>query len=186
MNETLKIIESRFSSRKYTDQQVEQEKLEAIVNAALRSPSGLNKQPWKLVVVQDKELIDEIDVHGLEVMKSWENQTAYERMIERGGKPYYNANVMFFILKEENAGDLADFDCGIMAQTIAIAAKSLGLDSVIAALAGVVFDGPRADEFKGKINWPAGHEFGLAVLVGYGDMTNPERPIDTSKVQYVK
>ena len=49
-------ITQRRSIRKYTDQDVEPEKLEAILNACRLAPSGNNKQPWRFIVVRDLQL----------------------------------------------------------------------------------------------------------------------------------
>ena len=49
-------IKSRCSVRSYLNKPVEQEKLDRILDAARRAPSGSNRQPWKFVVVRDAEM----------------------------------------------------------------------------------------------------------------------------------
>ncbi len=51
----LETILTRTSIRKYTDQPVEKEKIEAMLRAGMAAPSAVNKQPWHFVVVTDKE-----------------------------------------------------------------------------------------------------------------------------------
>jgi nitroreductase len=46
MNEVLKAIKSRRSVRAYTEQQISQEDLNAILEAATYAPSGMNYQTW--------------------------------------------------------------------------------------------------------------------------------------------
>lgn len=46
MNEVLKAIKSRRSVRAYTAQQISQEDLNAILEAATSAPSGMNYQTW--------------------------------------------------------------------------------------------------------------------------------------------
>lgn len=46
MNEVLKAIKSRRSVRAYTEQQISQEDLNAILEAATSAPSGMNYQTW--------------------------------------------------------------------------------------------------------------------------------------------
>ena len=48
-------IEQRRSIRKYTEQEVEREKIEEVLRAALLAPSGKNRQPWKYLVYQSEE-----------------------------------------------------------------------------------------------------------------------------------
>ena len=45
-------------------------------------------------------------------------------------------------------------DVGIAAQNIAVAAKSMGLDSVILGLPRVVFEGEIAENWKNKLQFP--------------------------------
>ena len=50
-------IRERRSVRKYTEQPVEKEKLDLVLEAARLSPSASNRQDWKFIVIQDKEMI---------------------------------------------------------------------------------------------------------------------------------
>lgn len=61
-------IEERRSIRKYTDQSVSCEQIEAIVEAARLAPSAKNRQPWKYLVYTGKEKEKLLDVmeKGLE------------------------------------------------------------------------------------------------------------------------
>ena len=51
---------SRRSIRKYKDEPVCPEKLEAVLSAALCSATGKGKRPWELVVVKDKEQLKKL------------------------------------------------------------------------------------------------------------------------------
>lgn len=48
-------IEKRRSIRKYKNKNVEAEKIEAILEAALQAPSPKNRQPWRFVVLTDQD-----------------------------------------------------------------------------------------------------------------------------------
>ncbi len=50
------IIQRRRSIRKFLDQPVEREKIEACLEAARLAPSADNVQPWRFVVVDDPEV----------------------------------------------------------------------------------------------------------------------------------
>lgn len=50
-------IFTRRSIRRFTDQNVEPEKIERILRAAMQAPTARNKQDWEFLVVQDKEKI---------------------------------------------------------------------------------------------------------------------------------
>ena len=51
-------IYSRVSIRKFTDQQVEHEKILAMLRAAMQAPSAHNQQPWEFYVVTDKDMLE--------------------------------------------------------------------------------------------------------------------------------
>ncbi|MCL1990207.1 MAG: nitroreductase [Defluviitaleaceae bacterium] len=185
MNETLETIKKRYSCRGYEDKPVETEKIEAIIKAALQSPSAFNKQPWHVIAITNKAIIDEANDHVMDLLREREDQTAYERIMDRGGKPYYNAPLMFLILKKQDMSEWASVDSGIVVQNMTLAAMSLGLGSVIAAMCATAFQGPKADEFKQKVNWPEGYEFGIGLLAGYPAMEKEPHEIDLAKVTYV-
>ena len=48
----------RVSIRKYKEQEVEQEKIERMLRAAMAAPSACNQQPWEYYVVTNKNKIE--------------------------------------------------------------------------------------------------------------------------------
>jgi nitroreductase len=54
-NPILETIFQRRSIRRYTDQQVEPEKLDLLLKAAMAAPSAMNCRPWEFIVVTDPE-----------------------------------------------------------------------------------------------------------------------------------
>ena len=56
------LIEKRKSIRSYKPQDVEEEKLNYILQAFRKAPSAKNLQPWKLIVVKDKKKISELSI----------------------------------------------------------------------------------------------------------------------------
>lgn len=51
------LCQIRRSYRKYTDQPVEQEKLDYILRCALMAPAGKRLNPWEFVVVTDRDVL---------------------------------------------------------------------------------------------------------------------------------
>lgn len=182
MNDTLKTIKNRYSCRNYTGEPVEQEKLEAIALAGIQAPSAMNNQPWEIIVIKDKALIDEMDAATMEALSKGEDKSLYERMMSRGGKMFYNAPCMIVVAKLPNT----DLDCGIVIENLALAASSLGLGNVICGLAGLAFATEKGEYFKSKII-PEGYELGMTILIGYATDTEGGMPheVDMGKVKYV-
>lgn len=53
----IEAIAKRKSIRSFADKAVEPEKVEQLLRAAMRAPSGINGQPWEFVVMNDKEAL---------------------------------------------------------------------------------------------------------------------------------
>ena len=61
MNETLQVLKSRRSCRKFTDQKLDPETLAEILEAGTWAPTGRNRQSPLIVMVQDEETLAELD-----------------------------------------------------------------------------------------------------------------------------
>jgi len=54
------LIKLRQSVRKYSEQPVEKEKIDALIEAVRFAPSASNSQPWKLIIVDEPELKNKV------------------------------------------------------------------------------------------------------------------------------
>jgi len=202
MNEILKTIATRYSCRDFADTPLTDEQIKAIAEAALASPSAMNRQPWQIIIITDKALIEELDAEGMRIIASWKDKSTYERINSRGGKLFYNAPCMVVVASEGSSSDCgivqifkclfrpyasngSNLDCGIVSQNISLAAHSLGLGSVICGMAGFPLSGPRADELKKRLKFPDGYKFGIAVLVGTAKSGKTPHKLDMSKLTYI-
>ena len=165
-NEVLKTPRERSSCPAFADGLPEREKLETIARAAIESPSGTNSQPWKVIVVTNKELIREIEDETVRMMARIPSyQHFYEVVTSTGMKLFYNAPCMI-VLAIDKGDAYAQYDCGIDSQSIAQAAQSVGVANRIIAINEVAFMGDKAEELKEKLGFPENYEFGLTVLLG--------------------
>ena len=183
MNETLKTIAERYSCRDFADAPLTEEQIKTLVDAALASPSAMNRQPWHIIMVTDKALIEELDTEGMNVLAAAEDKSGYERMMSRGGKVFYNAPCMMMVASD--GSNYSAMDCGILSQNVSLAAHSLGLGSVICGMAGIPLNGPRGDELKKRLRFPEGYGFGIAILVGTANSGKAPHELDAGKVTYI-
>ena len=58
----IELFIKRRSIRSYQDKCVEKEKLDTILKAAFAAPSACNNQPWEMIVITEKSIMDEIRV----------------------------------------------------------------------------------------------------------------------------
>ena len=183
MNEVLKVITERNSCRDFTGEPLTDEQVGILVDAALAAPSAMNRQPWRLVVIRDKALIDELDVTGVGVMAADADKTAYERTMSRGGKLFYNAPCLIYILHD--GSKYAVLDSGILCQTVALAAQSIGLTTCIVGMAAMPISGPSGAEVRKRLNFPDGYEFAIGILAGAENIGKEPHELDREKVTYI-
>lgn len=59
-NDAFTSILSRVSVRLYADRPVSADQVSAILHAAMSAPSGVNKQPWEFVVIDDTAILSQL------------------------------------------------------------------------------------------------------------------------------
>jgi nitroreductase len=125
----LDLIISRQSDRKYSEAPVERDKLDRIAEAGRMAPSACNAQPWKFIVVDDRELINKIAIASsakLIGMNSFVAQAAAIIVIVREN-PNLSSKVGATIKKK----DYSLIDIGIATENICLQAKAEGIGSCI-------------------------------------------------------
>ena len=180
MNETMRTIMERYSCRDFADTPLTDEQSKAIAEAAAASPSAMNRQPWHIIMVTDKALIDELDAEGMSILAAAEDKSAYERVMSHGGKMFYNAPSVVMVASD--GSEWAAMDCGILSQNVALAAHSLGLGNVICGMARIPLGGPRGGDWRRRLRFPDGYGFGIAVLVGTAKNGKEPHELDMGKV----
>jgi len=183
MNDVIKAINDRYSCRDFEATPLTDEQAQMLGKAALAAPSAMNLQPWHIIVITDKALIEEYDADAMSVLKE-QNSEAYKRMGDRGGSIFYNAPCLIIIAKD--GSNYADLDCGIATQNIALAAHSMGLASVICGMARIPLSGPKAEEWAKRLRIPKGYSFGMSVCVGTAKAGKTPHELDFAKLEYVK
>jgi len=183
MNDTLKTIAERYSCRDFSRKMPADEELQAIARAAVSAPSGMNRQPWQVIVVKNQALIDDMEQEGLRIIKEMDDPAMYERIMSRGGTIFYHAPCMIIVAIAKGM----EMDCGILSENVALAAGSLGLGSLICGMAGIPFSQGKAGEYKEKLGFLPEYEFGIGILLGYpadGASGTPHEP-DLNKISYI-
>lgn len=124
----LQLVQARQSDRSYDKQRpVEPEKLERILEAARLAPSACNAQPWKFVVITDKELAQKAGkaAAGLGMNKFAKDAPVHILVVEE------SANITSLLGGKVKGKHFPLIDIGIVAAHIALAAEAEGLGSCI-------------------------------------------------------
>ena len=181
---TIESIKTRYSCRAFTDKMPSDKDLQIIAESAVAAPSAMNMQPWRVIVVKNKELLAELEEEAVANL----DDAARERVMSRGGKVYYNTPCQVIIAIEGNHNKWANIDCGIITQNVALAAESLGINSLICGMIAFSFMGDKGQHFKQRLGFPEGYEVGLSVLLGYADESGikPPHELDMRKVSWVE
>lgn len=181
--DTIETIRTRYSCRAFTEKMPSDSDLQTIAQAGVCAPSGMNRQLWRVIVLKNQELIQELEREGMKNLAALPDKSTYERILTRGGKLYYNAPcIMLIPIAEELL-----LDCGIVTENIALAATSLGIDTLICGLAKFSFAGEQGESFKKRLKFPAGYNLGIAVLLGYAENPGgtPHMP-DMDKILWIE
>ena len=56
----LDLAKKRYSARKYKSKEVEKEKIDLILEAARVAPTGANRQPQRIIIVNDKKYLEKL------------------------------------------------------------------------------------------------------------------------------
>ncbi len=129
-------IRTRRSIRKYLDKPVEEEKLQAVLEAVRLAPSWANMQCWRMVVVKDKSLRQQVS--ELSFVESYFSPKGYKSNPSK--KALAEAPVVIVLCADPaQSGAIWDqnyylVDCGIAAENLMLAARGQGLGSVFVGI----------------------------------------------------
>ena len=68
MSDIFEVIKNRRSVRAYKDEQIEDEQIEQILEAAIMAPTARGEAPWHFTVVQNKETLADINDSVLKIL----------------------------------------------------------------------------------------------------------------------
>lgn len=108
----IELLRHRRSIRKFTDHPIEDDKIDILKEAALRSPSSKNINPWEFIFVDHKETIQKL-----------------KKCKPHGANPLDGATLAIVICADENKNDVWIEDCSIASILLQLTAQTLGLGS---------------------------------------------------------
>lgn len=147
MKDMLSLIRTRRSIREYTDKMPADDIIRSIIEAGRWAPSGLNNQPWRLVIIKDKAAIDRMACF-----------TKYSKVIK-------SAPVLLVVFMDRDKSYHRDKDLqsiGACIENILLAIHSLGLGS---CWLGEILN--RKDEVAEYLALPKSYELMAVISLGY-------------------
>jgi len=176
---TIDAIRSRRSVKHFdASHNMTTDKVNEILSLAILAPTAFNIQNWRFVVVDDDDLISKIrevawgqaQVTDSSLfiilcadLKSWEKEPErYWRTAPKEVQDFMLPAIdNYYRDKDQVQRDEAMRSCGIAAQTIMLAAKSLGYESN-------AMDGFDFEKVADLINLPEDHVIAMFVAIGKG------------------
>ncbi|WP_308585374.1 nitroreductase [uncultured Holdemanella sp.] len=170
MNEAYNNLIERRSIRKYNDTKVSHDLIKQIVRAGQFAPSGMNRQIYAFVVVEDEELVAKLSKMNAEVMDSLSD-------------PFYGAKSLIIVFADSNAPTYL-YDGALAMGNLMNAANALGVDSCWIHRAKEVFESEEGKKLKKAWGLADSYEGIGNCILGYRNEDPGQRAQRTSKVVY--
>lgn len=175
--EIFSVIRERRSVRNYTDREVPDEALRAIIAAGIQAPTALGLQPWQFVVVRDRDLMQRASDYCKPILVEKigeESRPGTEEFLAALRNPefniFYNAPVLVLVLGAREVVSSV-IDCALCAENMLLAAWALGLGSCWVGSATLVEQNPR---LLAALRVPDDHQIVAPLIFGYPALLLPK------------
>lgn len=165
------LVNKRESVRGYLDKDVEREKMIKVVEAARMAPSACNAQPWKFVLVDDKNKVKEIANNLYDPLIGINKfaLTSPAFIIVVGEKRNFTSKMGELIKKK----DYTSIDIGIASEHLCLAATELGLGTCMMGWF-------KEKNIKKVLNIPSNKDIHLVISLGYYDNKESRKKVRKS------
>ena len=158
--ETLMSIKERRSVRSYRKEQISKEELDAVLEAGTYAASGMGRQPAKMVVVQEPELITKLSKMNADVMGA-------------DSDPFYGAPVVLIVLADK-ARPTYVYDGSLVMGNLMLAAHAEGIGSCWIHRAKEEFESAEGKAFLKSLGIEGDYEGIGHCVLGYTDGEEPK------------
>ena len=171
MNDVFFNIYLRRSIRDYKDREVSEQIIKELVKAGTYAPSAMNRQPWRFVIVQNRDTIRKYSDIALRLWLESQPQAsenpAFKGIIAAMSNPdfniFYNAPLVMFIFANPEAMS-PEYDCAMAAQNIMLGARSLGIGSCWIGMAAPL---GMSKQFMNEVGVPEDHRLISSLALGF-------------------
>ncbi|MDK2916238.1 MAG: hypothetical protein PWR25_795 [Euryarchaeota archaeon] len=175
--EIFSVIRERRSVRNYTDRELPDEALRAIIAAGIQAPTALGLQPWQFVIVKDRALMRRASDYCKPILIEKieeEGKSGTEEFLAALKNPefniFYNAPVLILVLGAREA--VSSFlDCALCAENMMLAAWALGIGSCWIGSAALIQQNP---DLLAALKVPDNHQIVAPLIFGYPATLSPK------------
>lgn len=172
---TLDSIIKRKSVRSFNNEQISEEQLEKLIQAAKAAPisgGGRADSARHIAVVQNVDVLKDL------------SDVVAKLVPIPSPNPLYGTKTLIVFSAPSNQFKAEQLDVALSAQNVSIAATGMGLNSII--MTGPVYAFNASEELKSKLNIPEGYTPYISIAVGNTDDTSVKtREFDDTNVSYI-
>lgn len=163
------LIKNRRSMRKFTEQELTQEQVVALMKAALMAPTSKRSNAWQFVVVDDKEILKELS-----------------HCKEQASQFIADAALAVVVVADPLASDVWIEDAAIASIYLQLQAEDLGLGSCwVQVRERYTASGMSSDEFvHGVLDLPLQLQVLSVIAIGHKGMER--KPFNEEHLQWEK
>ncbi len=165
----MSLIQKRRSIRRFLSQEIEKEKIDTLMEAALRAPSSMGSNPWEFIVVRDRGTLEKLSIakpHGAAFLK--------------------DAPLGVVVCVDPEKSTVWIEDAAIASIFVLLAAESIGLGGCWIQIRDRMHDETKSAEayVSGLLHIPEGMKVEAIMAVGYPD--GRKAPHGKEKLQHEK
>jgi nitroreductase len=171
----LDVIYQRRAVRAYKPDAVDEPRLRALLDAAVRAPTAMHQEPWQFLVVQDRALLKRLSDRAKQIAtaQAAHHGTLLKPHVATGEKVFapladpafnifYDAGTLVVICARP-ANDFVTADCWLAAENFMLSACADGLGTCCIGFAVPVLNTP---ETKAELGIPADVQAFAPMIVG--------------------
>lgn len=199
MNSVIQTIKGRRSVRNFEEKEVNKELIQEIIQAGKFAPSAEDRQPWRFIVITNRDHIQELSLMVKEELKKllkrrFIKKFSIKELKEEGilkllygvsffemDLIFFDAPVVIFILTKNELFN--NESCACCAQNMMLAAHSMGLGSCWIGFASVL--GVKKKTMQ-KIGAPDGYHIAATLAMGYPKEKMKKLPLRKVEADIIK
>lgn len=163
------LLTKRRSVRDYEEKPVSTELLKQIITDCVKAPNASNRQQWKFVIVNNKEMMKRISdaskaviIKGIEANPGSPMQGYLETLKNENFNVFYNAPALVCIVGKIKQPTVS-IDCAMAGSYFMLSAAARGLGTCWVAQGAEARD----PELLAELNIPEGYRIWGPIIVGY-------------------
>ena len=163
------LIKQRRSTRKFTEEPLTPEQVEAILKAGLMAPSSKRSNPWQFIVVEDKEMLQKL-AH-----------------CKNGGSAFLEGcSLAVVVCADVMASDVWVEDASVASIYMQLQAEDLGLGSCWCQIRNRVTEDERDSNDYVRFLLQIPYQLDVLSIIGFGHKDQVRKPFDEAHLQWEK